>query len=150
MHSRFCSEAIQGHVPFSCVCPRSSAKLCCGVGWSSEHCGCRNLGGCAATWALDCLCGRFLPGPVCPRSDAKLKCGVGRARVLLQGNKSLHTPAQDLTAKTQHLGAACSCGTTWCTGYVCHSKTCSHSAHTKNGLHSSPGSHSRHSAALSF
>ena len=52
----------RSHPFLCCECPRSSARLWCGAGWSwgSGHCGCRNWGGCGATWDLGCLCGRPL------------------------------------------------------------------------------------------
>ena len=131
-----CNSQKQSRSHPSLLCSSQITRLWYGVDWSwgSGHCGCRNQGGCAWLCGPVCLA---LPGPVCSWSGAKLQCGVGRAGALLQGNKSPCTPAQDLTAKIQHLTAACSCGASWCTCYVCRSWTCSHQTHTDNGLHNS-------------
>ena len=65
-----------------CVHPRSSARLCCGIGWfcGLQYCGCRNGGGYMALWDLGCLCGKPLPG-----FGSLLWCGRGGARALLLG-----------------------------------------------------------------
>lgn len=83
-HPWFCPEVAQGCIPFSTFCPRPSSRLWCGVGWCwGIGCsGCRNQGGYAASWSLDCLCGRPLPGPVCPRSGCKLCHDMGGTRRL--------------------------------------------------------------------
>ena len=83
-HPWFCPEVAQGCLPFSTFCPRPSSRLWCGVGWcwGIGFSGCRNQGGYAASWSLDCLCGRPLPGLVCPRSGCKLCDDMGGTRRL--------------------------------------------------------------------
>ena len=68
-----CSSS-RPHPFLCCDCPRSSARLWCGAGWSwgSGHCGCRSRGGCGATWTwaapvVD------LSGAFNSRSDSKLR-----------------------------------------------------------------------------
>lgn len=109
-HPWFCPEVAQGCIPFSAFCPRPGSRLWCGVGWGwGIGCsGCRIQGVYAASWSLDCLCGRPLPSPVCPRSGCKLYDDMGGTRRLCLEMRLLYTLPQGLSTQDMHLS-----GTTW-------------------------------------